>query len=43
MAASVKTFREDFGKKAMAGYVVHHGQIRLPLGSGVTAVPIAEL
>jgi len=33
MAASIKAFREDFGKKAMAGYVVHHGQIRLPLGS----------
>lgn len=43
MAASIKAFREDFGKKAMAGKVVHHGQIRLPLGSDVTAVPSDEM
>ena len=43
MAASIKAFREDFGAKAMPGYVVHPGKVRLPLGSEVTALPFAEL
>jgi len=43
MAASIKAFREDFGAKAMPGYVVHPGKVRLPLGSVVTALPFAEL
>jgi predicted AAA+ superfamily ATPase len=43
MAASIKTFREDFGDKAMPGYVVHPGHVRLPLGSNVTALPFSEL
>jgi uncharacterized protein len=43
MAASIKAFREDFGAKAMPGYVVHPGKVRLPLGSAVTALPFAEL
>ena len=42
-AASIKTFQDDFGDKAMAGYVVHPGNIRLPLGAHVTALPFAEL
>lgn len=43
VAASIKTFREDFGDKAMPGYVVHPGDVRLPLGSNVTALPFGEL
>lgn len=43
MAASIKTFREDFGDKVVPGYVVHPGDIRLPLGSNVTALPFGEL
>ncbi|MDP3045325.1 MAG: DUF4143 domain-containing protein, partial [Bacillota bacterium] len=43
MASSIKTFQEDFGNKAMPGYVVHPGDVRLPLGSNVTALPFAEL
>ena len=43
MASAIKTFQKDFGDKAMPGYVVHPGDIRLPLGSGVTALPFAEL
>jgi uncharacterized protein len=43
MAASIKTFREDFGDKAVPGYVVHPGHVRLPLGSNVTALPFSEL
>jgi predicted AAA+ superfamily ATPase len=43
MASSIRTFQEDFGDKAMPGYVVHPGDIRLPLGSGVTALPFRDL
>ncbi len=43
MAASVKRFRRDLGSTALSGYVVHPGDIRLPLGDGVTALPFAEL
>ena len=43
MASSVKAFQEDFGDKAMPGYVVHPGEVRLPLGADVTALPFAEL
>ncbi len=43
MASAIKTFQKDFGDKAMPGYVVHPGDIMLPLGPGVTALPFAEL
>lgn len=43
MASSVKIFRRDLGDKAMPGYVVHPGDVSLPLGPGVTALPFAEL
>ena len=43
MAAAVQTFQKDFGDKAMAGYVVHPGDITLPLGPGVTALPFNRL
>jgi len=43
MASSIKAFREDFGDKALPGYVVHPGDVRLPLGAGLTALPFAEL
>ncbi|MBI4334647.1 MAG: ATP-binding protein [Chloroflexi bacterium] len=43
MASGIKTFLEDFGDRAVPGYLVHTGDIRLPLGSGVTALPFAEL
>ncbi len=43
MAAAVQTFQKDFGDKAMAGYVVHPGDITLPLGPGVTALPFYKL
>jgi len=43
MASAIKTFQKDLGNKAMPGYVVHPGDVRLPLGSGVTALPFAEL
>ncbi len=43
MASSIKKFQEDLGDRAMRGYVVHPGDVRLPLGEGVTALPFAEL
>jgi len=43
MASAILTFQKDFGDKAMPGYVVHPGDIMLPLGSGMTALPFAEL
>ena len=43
MAKSLKTFREDFGDRAVPGYVLHTGDVRLPLGESVTALPFTEL
>ena len=43
MAMSIKTFQQDLGDRAAAGYVVHPGDVRLPLGHTVTAIPFAEL
>lgn len=43
MASTVKTFRRDLKGKTMPGYVIHPGDATLPLGSGVTALPFAEL
>jgi uncharacterized protein len=43
MAASVTSFQDDLGDAAAAGYVVHPGDIRLPLASGVTALPFCAL
>jgi hypothetical protein len=43
MASSIKIFRQDFGNRALSGYVVHPGDIRLPLGDQVTTWPFGEL
>ena len=43
MASSIKAFQQDLGEKAATGYVVHPGDITLPLGAGVTALPFACL
>jgi predicted AAA+ superfamily ATPase len=43
MASAVKTFQNDFGDKALAGYVVHPGDLLIPLGSDVTALPFFRL
>jgi hypothetical protein len=43
MAKQIMSFREDLGEAAMPGYVIHPGDIRLPLGRGVTALPLAQL
>ena len=43
MAAAIRALRQDLGGKAGPGYVVHGGDVRLPLGPSVTAIPFAEL
>ncbi|MGB8425544.1 MAG: DUF4143 domain-containing protein [Desulfobacterales bacterium] len=43
MADSIKALMEDLGQMVMPGYVVHPGDIRLPLGSNVTALPFSDL
>jgi predicted AAA+ superfamily ATPase len=43
MASAIRIFQKDLGDKSMPGYVVHPGDVKLPLGSGVTALPFAKL
>jgi hypothetical protein len=43
MATAIHAFQRDLSDKAAAGYVVHTGDARLPLGAGVTALPFADL
>ncbi len=43
MASRIKAFQTDMGDKALKGYVVHPGNVTLPLGSEVTALPFADL
>ena len=43
MAGPIRRFHKDFGERTMPEYVVHPGDVRLPLGEGVTALPFAEL
>ncbi|MCY4613973.1 MAG: ATP-binding protein [Nitrospira sp.] len=43
MGGAIKTFQGDMKSAAMPGYVVHPGDIRLPLGPGATALPFADL
>jgi predicted AAA+ superfamily ATPase len=43
MASAIRTFRDDLGETAAPGYLVHPGDVRLPLGPGIVALPFAEL
>ncbi|MDS4032297.1 MAG: ATP-binding protein [Candidatus Contendobacter sp.] len=43
MAAGILALRQDLGETVEAGYVIHPGEIRLPLAPGVQALPFAEL
>jgi hypothetical protein len=43
MAAGVKSFREAFAGQTENGFVVHPGDVRLPLGQEVIALPFSEL
>ena len=43
MASSIRVFRSDVGKGVLPGFVIHPGSIRLPLGSGVSAIPFTDM
>jgi uncharacterized protein len=43
MASGIRAFQEDLGDKAGQGFVIHPGDIRLPLAPKVVALPFAEL
>ena len=43
MASGLNTFKKDFSKKAGPGYLVHPGDVRLPMGEGIVAIPFTEL
>ena len=43
MANPIRTLQKDLGEAAAPGYVVHPGDVRLPLGQGATALPFGEL
>ena len=43
MASTIKTFQTDMEGRANSGYVVHPGDLRLPLGPSATALPFGDL
>ncbi len=43
MAKEIQSFLRDFGKQALPGYVVYPGDLVLPLGKGVSALPLNRL
>lgn len=43
MAGSIRGLRADLGEVVAPGYLVYLGDRRLPLGSGVTSLPLSEL
>ncbi len=42
-ASSIKSLQKLFGNRIGHGYVIHPGDVRLPLGNNVTAIPFSEL
>ena len=43
MVGGIRTLREDLRERCGPGFLVHTGEGRLPMGSGVTAVGVSEL
>ncbi|MFZ5453755.1 MAG: ATP-binding protein [Thermodesulfobacteriota bacterium] len=43
MARNLTTFQKDLQDRAAPGYVIHPGEVRLPLAPGVTGLPFNEL
>ena len=43
MARDLIGFQHDFKEKARSGYVIHPGKTLLPLGQGVTTLPLMNL
>ncbi len=43
MAAGIKAFQEEMGRRVGPGFLVHPGDIRLPLAPNISSLPFAEL
>ncbi len=43
MANAIRTFQDDLKRKASPGYVIHPGDVRLPIAPNVLALPFADL
>ncbi len=43
MATSIKTLQNDLKDALRPGYVIHPGDIRLPLGNNIAAIPFTQL
>ena len=43
MAAGISSLRRDLGESVLPGFVVHTGNVRLPLGPDALALPFVEL
>jgi predicted AAA+ superfamily ATPase len=43
MASGIRAFQEDLGEKAGSGFVIHPGDVRLPLAPNVVALPFTAL
>lgn len=43
MAAGIRTFQKDFGERATIGFVIHPGDVCLPLSPKVKAFPFSKL
>ena len=43
MARNIESFRKDLGGSAEKGYVVHPGDVTLPLGPDAVALPFSDL
>jgi hypothetical protein len=43
MAEAISMFRKDLGQKTSPGYVIHLGDLSLPLANQVLALPFAQL
>jgi hypothetical protein len=43
MTSGIRAFQEDSGGRSAPGYVIHAGDLRLPLAPGITALPFSEL
>jgi len=43
MADAIRVFQQSLGQKSTPGYVIHPGDVRIPLGPGVSALPFGDL
>ena len=43
MARNLTVFQNDLKDRATASYVIHPGEVRLPLAADVTALPFSDL